>query len=248
MEISMKDNLSDLVSHLVPLGNVNIVKIIGTKTETSFETIAEDKTVVIQGKFHTPIQSFIGTFGMPTLNKLNVILNIPEYAEDAVISVTKQKRDEKDVVSGLHFENKTGDFCNDYRFMNEAMITEMYKNLKFNGAKWSVELVPEVASIQKFKFQIQANSDETVFVAKTVNNALNFYFGDKSSHAGEFTFQKGVTGSLTSGWKWPIQPVMSILGLTGDKEMKFSNDAGAALITVDSGIATYNYILPAQSK
>jgi hypothetical protein len=40
---------------------------------------------------------------------------------------------------------------------------------------------------------------------------------------------------------------MSILGLSGDKTMKIS-DAGAMMITVDSGLAEYNYILPAQSK
>jgi hypothetical protein len=40
---------------------------------------------------------------------------------------------------------------------------------------------------------------------------------------------------------------MSILNLPGDKSMKIS-DAGAMQITVDSGLAEYNYILPAQSK
>jgi hypothetical protein len=37
------------------------------------------------------------------------------------------------------------------------------------------------------------------------------------------------------------------MDLTGDKVVKISDD-GAAMITVDSGLATYNYILPAQSK
>jgi len=37
------------------------------------------------------------------------------------------------------------------------------------------------------------------------------------------------------------------LTLPGDKSLKFS-DEGAAMITVDSGIAQYNYILPAQQK
>jgi len=41
--------------------------------------------------------------------------------------------------------------------------------------------------------------------------------------------------------------VISILDLTGDKVMKISDD-GAAMIAVDSGLAVYNYILPAQSK
>jgi hypothetical protein len=41
--------------------------------------------------------------------------------------------------------------------------------------------------------------------------------------------------------------VIGILDLTGDKVMRISDD-GAAQITVNSGIAEYNYILPALSK
>jgi len=40
---------------------------------------------------------------------------------------------------------------------------------------------------------------------------------------------------------------MSILNLAGDKVFRIS-DEGAAQITVNSGLATYNFILPAQSK
>jgi hypothetical protein len=40
---------------------------------------------------------------------------------------------------------------------------------------------------------------------------------------------------------------MAILSLAGDKTFRIS-DEGAAQITVNSGLATYNYILPAQSK
>jgi hypothetical protein len=37
------------------------------------------------------------------------------------------------------------------------------------------------------------------------------------------------------------------MDLTGDKIVKFSDD-GAAQITVNSGVAEYNYVLPAQQK
>jgi len=56
-----------------------------------------------------------------------------------------------------------------------------------------------------------------------------------------------VSGTLKRAWAWPIKTVISILDLTGDKTFKISDD-GAAMITVNSGLATYNYILPAQSK
>jgi hypothetical protein len=44
-----------------------------------------------------------------------------------------------------------------------------------------------------------------------------------------------------------VQQTLAILSLDGDKVMKFS-DQGAMQIQVDSGLATYEYILPAQSK
>jgi hypothetical protein len=60
-------------------------------------------------------------------------------------------------------------------------------------------------------------------------------------------FHPGVNGQLKRAWSWPAAQVSSILSLTGDKTFKISDD-GAAQITVDSGVAVYDYILPAQSK
>jgi len=76
---------------------------------------------------------------------------------------------------------------------------------------------------------------------------LKFYFGDHSTHAGEFVFQSGVSGQLQNTWSWPAKQVISILDLTGDKIMRIS-DEGVAEIVVDSGIATYRYALLAQTK
>jgi Cu2+-containing amine oxidase len=60
-------------------------------------------------------------------------------------------------------------------------------------------------------------------------------------------FHAGCTGALKRAWAWPVKQVIGILDLTGDKVMRISDD-GAAQITVNSGIAEYNYILPALSK
>ena len=97
------------------------------------------------------------------------------------------------------------------------------------------------------KFQASANSEQTTFIAKTDNGNLKFYFGDHSSHAGDFVFASGVSGSLSKAWSWPVSVVISILSLPGDKMLRIS-DEGAAQITVNSGIAVWNYTLPAQTK
>jgi hypothetical protein len=178
------------------------------------------------------------------LSKLKVLLNLGEYKEDAKLSITKNTNGSPD---GINFENKVGDFKNNYRFMASEIVTEKAKNVKFKGVPWHVEFVPTVAAIQRLKMQAQANAEEPNFQAKTENGDLKFVFGDHSTHSGNFVFQPGVNGQLKRAWSWPIKTVISILDLTGDKTFKISDD-GAAQITVDSGIATYTYILPAQSK
>lgn len=240
----MKDYLQDIVQHTHSLGIIDLVKIVGDDKQTNIEAIGSERTVIVQAQFHNPVPEFIGTFGMPNLSKLNTILNIPEYREDAKITITKK---DEGTPSGIHFENSVGDFKNDYRFMSAEIVNDQLKPVKFKGVKWGVEIEPSVAAIQRLKFQSQANSEETTFIAKTENNNLVFYFGDHSSHAGNFVFAHDIAGSLTKAWSWPVSAVISILGLSGDKMIRFS-DEGAAQITVDSGLAVYNYILPAQQK
>ena len=243
----MYDVLKDIVTHTNALGFVELVKVTSDTKETQLDAMASDRSVVVDAKFKAPIKTFEGTFGMPNLTKLNVILNIPEYKDRAKITVVTQKKNEVEVPVSVHFENAAGDFKNDYRFMSAEIVATQLSTVKFRGAKWHLSVVPTAAAIQRFKYQAQANSEETTFIAKTEGGDLKFFFGDHSTHAGNFVFQAGVTGTLSKEWSWPITQVVAILSLDGDKVMKFSED-GAAMITVDSGLAEYNYILPAQQK
>jgi hypothetical protein len=172
------------------------------------------------------------------------LLNIQEYKENAKLSVTRRDTGTPD---GINFENAAGDFKNNYRLMATEIINEKLKSVKFKGVNWHIEFEPTVASIQRLKMQAQANAEEVNFQAKTENGDLKFFFGDHSTHAGNFVFQHDVAGQLKRGWSWPIKTFISIMDLTGDKVVKISDD-GAAMITVDSGLAVYNYILPAQTK
>jgi len=63
----MKDNLLDIIAHTSALGNIDIVKVTGTDTETSINAVADDRSVIVSGTFKTPHPDFIGTFGMPNL-------------------------------------------------------------------------------------------------------------------------------------------------------------------------------------
>jgi hypothetical protein len=240
----MRDHLLDLVQHTLDLGVIDLVKITGDDKETVISGLAEDRSVVVEGKFTNPVADFIGNFGMPNLSKLKILLNIQEYRENAKLSITRRSTGEPD---GINFENATGDFKNSYRFMASEIVNEKLKTVKFKGVNWHIEFEPTVASIMRLKMQAQANAEEVNFQAKTDGTNLMFFFGDHSTHAGNFVFQPDVKGQLKRAWSWPIKTFISIMDLTGDKVVKISDD-GAAMITVDSGLAVYNYILPAQSK
>jgi hypothetical protein len=245
----MKDILKNIVQYTYGLNKVDLLKITGSAEETLINAVSEDRTVIIEGKFKAPIAEFEGVFGVPNLSRLNTILNIDEYREDANITMTYKKDEDtgEDMLSGVHFENKHGDFKNDYRLMNSKVVNEKLKGVKFKGVKWNVDIAPSVLGLQRLKAQASANSDETTFMAKTENGSLKFYFGDPSNNAGSFVFEPNVSGNLSKGWLWPVNTVITILNLPGDKTFKFS-DEGAAKITVDTGIADYEYIIPAQTK
>jgi hypothetical protein len=240
----MRDYLLDLVEHTYDLGCIDLIKIVGDDTGTQINGLAEDLSVVVQGAFKNPVPEFIGTFGMPNLNKLKILLNLPEYREGAELALTRK---DTGVPDGVNFRNATGDFRNSYRFMASEIVNEKLKTAKFKGANWHLEFEPTVAAIQRLRMQAQANAEEPTFQARTEDGHLKFYFGDHSTHAGNFVFQPDVGGTLRRVWSWPVAQILGILALTGDKTMRISDD-GAAQITVDSGIAVYNYILPAQSK
>ena len=245
----MQDYLKDIVQHTNGLGGIDMIKIVGTADTIEISTISEERTVILEAKFKDPHPDFIGTFGMPNLGKLKTILGIEEYAKDAKITVNKQTDANGDTVpSGLHFENAAGDFKNDYRYMNSMVINDKLKSPKFRGVKCNVEFTPTVQNIQRLRYQAAANSEETTFTAKTENGDLKFFFGDPTSHAGNFVFQAGVAGNFTrTQFHWPVGVVLAILALPGDKAFKISED-GASMITVDSGLIEYNYIIPALTK
>jgi hypothetical protein len=244
----MQSILQDIVSHTQNLGFLTTVKVTGTAEGTTINSMADDRSVIMEATTAAPYPDMIGTFGMPQLNKLKYLLDGSEYKEDAKISIVSAERNGEVVPVGLHFENKDGDFKNDYRFMSTEIINEKMKTVKFRGVKWDVEVEPSIAAVQRFNFQAGANNEHPTFLAKTDGDKLKFIFGDASTHGGEFVFATGVVGKLDRGWTWPVQSILSILKIAdvNNTKMSLSNE-GAIQITLDSGLATYKYIIPAQA-
>lgn len=240
----MRDCLLDLVEHTFDLGCIDLVKIVGTDSATQIFAMAEDQSVVVLGEYANPVADFIGTFGMPNLNKLKTLLNLQEYRENAKLTIARKS---DNTPEGINFENVAGDFKNSYRFMSSSVVSEKLKTPKFAGANWHITFEPTNAAIQRLKWQMSANAEEPNFTAKTDGGDLKFSFGDHSSHSGNFVFHPAVNGQLKRAWAWPAKQFASIMDLTGDKTVQISDD-GAAQITVNSGVAIYKYVLPAQSK
>ena len=243
----MKDNLLDLIQHTQGLGVVDLVKIEGTNTETKVAAYSDDRTVVVTGVLNAPISDFNSVFGMPNLTKLKTILSFDEYDDKSIIKVVSKDDNGTQVPTAIHFETATGDFVNDYRLMAKNIVEDKVKTVTFKGTNWDVEFEPTIAGIQRLKKQAQANSEELTFTTKTENGDLKIYFGDPSTHSGNFVFQPGVSGNLNKPWQWPVKVFLAIMDLPGDKKVRIA-DAGAAEIVVDSGLATWTYLLPAQTK
>ena len=246
MEKNMKDILQDIVAHTHALGFLSLVKV-SNEDGTAIDSMAEDRSVILGATTHAPVAEFKGTFGMPNLDKLALHLKNPEYKENANVAVVEAERNGEVIPTHIHFENAAGDFQNDYRFMNKAIIEEKLKTVKFKGANWNVTFSPSVAAIARMKLMSAAHSEEPTFNVSTKDGDLVFSFGDASTHAGQFVFEAGVEGTLQHTWSWPVAQVQSILNLDGDVTMSIS-DQGAMQISVDSGMVKYDYILPAQSK
>lgn len=243
----MKDFLNDFIQYTHGIGVIELIKVSGTTKETQISSVTEDKSVLITGTLKTPHPEFVGTFGMPNLDKLKTILSFEDYEKDSIINAVKETRDNVESLTTIHFESKNKTFVNDYRLMSKAIVEDKIPTFAFKGTTWDVEFEPSIVGIQRFKRQASALSDTPHFIAKTDNGDLRFYFGDPSTHSGNCVFHNGVQGTLSKQWKYPIKAFQAIMDIPGDKVFRFS-ERGAAEITIDSGLANYSYLFPAQTK
>ena len=241
----MKDFLQDLVAHTYALKDLSLVKVKCTGQHVKIESANDTRSVIIQGETKEDIPGLTGEFGLPNLKTLDTLLKCPEY-KDAKITVYYETKNKISTPCGIHFSNETDDYHNDYRFMHMALANEKMESLELFNDKWIIDIVPSIASIQRLQYQAQVTPGKTEFQISTENNNLIFKFGNAATHAGKFVFASGINGTLKHALNWPVTETIAILNLVGDKTLKLSNN-GAMQITVDSGIAVYNYILPAQS-
>jgi hypothetical protein len=248
----MKDILLDLVDHTAGLGFIENVKVTGTTEETVFEAMDLDRTVILNAKSHKPVPEFIGEFGMGNLGFLNGIVNLDSYkVDEATINVNNRERNGEQVLESLTFEDQYGN-TDQYRFMSKEVVDQQLKTVKFRGVNWNVSFEPTKQSVQELAqiANIYVNIEPT-FSVRTENGNVIIGVGtdDGSGHVGKRIFARNVTGELKQHWSWPLHQVLAILklGMSGACIMNIS-DQGALQIAIDSGLITYDYILPAMNK
>lgn len=243
----MRDYLVDIVKHTVNLGCFDTLRIDGTATETRISSTEKERSVVLRAKLHNVISEFEGLFGVPNLSLLNTILNIPEYQnEDSKLTVHRKVVNSLEQPTSIKFENGIGDFKNEFRLMSSNIIDSIEPLLKFNVTSWPVSFVPTVAAQQRLKYQTSAHPEEKSVTFRIENGEVRAMIGDAGSHNGSFVFYTGIDTKLKETIVVPSSVINSILTLAGDKVIQMGGPG--MMISVDSGLANYDYIIPMLTK
>lgn len=242
----MRDYLLDIIKHTLPLGAFTQLKVQSDNGATRITATEGERQVVLMARTHTPIPEFVETFGIPNLGLMNTLLNIPEYDDTATISLQTKNDGDAKIPFNIHFKNAAGDFKNDFRLTSRKIIENLEPELNLNVKQWPVKFHPDSNAIQRLKYQASANPEERVVEFSVGDGKILASVGDASSHSGNFVFHTGIDESANYTIVVPIQYVMGILNLVGDKTMQIG-DLGL-MISVDSGLANYEYVLPMVTK
>lgn len=246
--MSTRDIVQDIVKHTAGLGFITSVKVTGTDESTTLDAMDADRTVILQAKLHNTVEEFNGEFGLGNLGFLAGVTALGNYqADDSTVEVVARDRNGVSSPDHLMFRDVDGN-TDQYRFMSKEIIEQTLQTVKFKGVEWDVTLEPTKAKVTELQ-QVAGiyGGIEPNFTVKTDNGDLIVTVGaSDGSFTGKRTFAKNVVGEITEGYAWPLNQVLAILklGMSGTCVMQISKK-GALLISVDSGIGKYDYILPA---
>jgi hypothetical protein len=245
----LKDAIFDIVRHTASLGFFELAKLSGDASATEVWTCDDKRNVVLEAKLTKPLPELEGELGLGNLGFLNGIVGLYNK-EGSEVEVSTVDKNGETIPDYLVFKDADGN--NDrYRLMSKEIIDTQLTTSRFKGSKWEVEFEPKKSKVSEMaqKAGIYASIEPT-FTVKTENGNLVFVFGSDvgGSHFGKMTFAEGVTGTMKEGYAWPIDKFLSILklGMSGECTVHFSQVA--CMITIDSGIGVYNYILPGHTR
>lgn len=242
----MKDCLLDIIKHTISVSTIDIIKIESQEDRTVFSGLTDDRQILLQAETILPVSGFTGTFGIPNIKKLQTILSLEPYKENASCVLEKNDKDEP---TNLHFETDDGTFKNDHRFMSSAIIEQRLKTLTLaEEEKWSINITPTQDAIKRLQYQ-SIISDEELVLIEVVDKLLIMKFGGPSTHAGEFVFSDNIDGPMPNGLYWLASAILPILKLRESEEVLVSfSERGLLRITAISSIGVYDYLLSPQTR
>lgn len=245
--MSTREVIQDIVKHTA---DFTAVKITGTETETLLDAMNSDRTVILKAKLHDAEADLQGEIGMGNLGFLAGVSRLSNYQDDdAAVEVKHRDRDGVSTPDHLVFTDAEGN--NDhYRFMSKEVIDQTLQSVKFKGVNWDITFQPEKSKVKELQ-QVASIYGEIApnFTVKTEDGNLIVKVGAADgSYTGKRTFATNVDGNLGQGYAWPLAQVLSILKLGMESECTMNiSSVGALQISVKSGIAQYDYILPAMT-
>lgn len=242
------DNFKDILKHTHGLSFITDVKLTGDAGEeaTIIGAIAEDKSVVLYGALKNELEDLRGgVIGLARMSVLQGYLNFEQFkSSSANVSIVKKDRNGEKSPVEIKFDSGTGHVAN-YRFMGGEAANEI-QIPKFKSPEWDVSVTPSGDNLKDLSyFAGILGGFEPTFSAVCEDGNLEFRIGSGGDRT-VVPIATDVDGELEKNHSFPLAKVLSILklGETGECEMYIS-DRGALMITVDSGIGVYQYIIPA---
>ncbi len=244
--------LTDVLAHTHGLGFIEMIKIKSDSAETEIAAIDESKSVIIKGVLKSPLTELEGTIGFSRMAVLQGYLKFPHFTTDtATIVIETQERNGEEIPAEIKFSSTDGHESS-YRFMHKDVVEEQVKIPPFFGAEWDVVITATDEMLKDLSyFNGILGAFEPTFTAKTdVNNDLNFYIGSGPTDRATVPIAKNVNGELLGNLTWPLVETLAILKLAAKAEdctLSFSVK-GVLKIEMETGVGTYEYLLPAKSR
>lgn len=242
----IKDVVQDVVKMAASLGVLDHVRIDGSAESTEFTSTSDN--VMFRGQSHQPLAGFEGTFGFGNLNFLSGISGIRSYKEEgASVELLKETRNGVESPSALLFKDEFSN-TDRYRLMNESQINGRDKFEMAMEPPWEVTFEPtkqKVAELQEIAGIYGGIEPNFAFSSEDGNLVVTV--GDSGgSFTGKRVFSQNVSGEIASGFSYPLSEFLSILklGMSGQCTVSLSS-MGMLKVTVDTGVGSYEYYLPA---
>jgi len=239
----MREHLIDILSHTMPLGGINVIKVVGTEDATKIVAHTEGRTVVIQGSFKVAKPDMSGVYGLPNLAKLKTLLGFSEYASDAVVEVKRESKNNLVLPSAITFSNQGGDFTNEFRLMSKDLVDMQVNVPQYHPPVWQTQFVLQKSAVERFKKQYAASSESTTFTTKMEGQSLKVFIGQPSIQSGNFIMEANCSGYLSKPMTWPLKEFIAIINLPGEKTLKFS-ESMACEVSIETELLRYQYVIP----